>query len=635
MRSLTTLTRAISFLLVTPLCVLPAVPQQDSQELKHESLTLNPSNEGDAPKTIVHKTDAELQASAITRVEPIYPAIAAWAGVSGAVIVQVLINRDGDVIDAKAASGHALLRNAAATAVRDWKFKPSESKGKPVKVDGTLTVKFSENQQPASKNDDDDLEKAKAAVQALPSSPEANFWLATEYVDDEQNQEAVKAFNKAIEFKPDYEEAYLGLIELYKQSKATEDVLRTYQHALEALPKSLTLLNGQARAFSDAKRYSDAVDALKRALEINPDDSNNLHSLAWNYMQLHRYEDALSTINDELKITPNSPGAYHNLGWTYNMMKRYDDAISSYQKIIDMKTSYYKLNSVYREMGIALIRSNRPTEAIDALKQAIELKGDDLPGVYCGLAAAYLNAQRMDEAVEALKKGVQERPKDSCLYNNLGAISLKAKKPEEAEPYFRKAIEVAPNEIEGYGNLATALMQRKKEADAETVLRQGIKSVPDAVSLRVYLGSVLSRTKRWTEAEAQFKEVLRLDPNNAAALNDYGYYLVERNERLNEALDMIQRSVNARPDYGPSLDSLGWAYFKLGRLDEAERYLTKALQGTYKSPAVYEHLGDVYEKQGHRELSIGMWQKALAMNPPEENAKRLKAKLSGEPPKQK
>ena len=72
----------------------------------------------------------------------------------------------------------------------------------------------------------------------------------------------------------------------------------------------------------------------------------------------------------------------------------------------------------------------------------------------------------------------------------------------------------------------------------------------------------------------------------------------------------------------------------MNRLDEAERYLTKAL-GSYKSSAVYEHLGDVYEKQGHRELSIGMWQKALAMNPPAEDTNRLKAKLSGEPPKQK
>ena len=86
----------------------------------------------------------------ITRVEPIYPALAAWEGVSGVVTVHVLINQDGDVIDANALSGHALLRNAAATAVRDWKFKPAESKGKPVKVDGTLTVSLSNNYMPPS-----------------------------------------------------------------------------------------------------------------------------------------------------------------------------------------------------------------------------------------------------------------------------------------------------------------------------------------------------------------------------------------------------------------------------------------------------------------------------------------------------
>lgn len=624
MKSLTFLMKAAALLMImTPSFVFAATSQQD-----------NDVKEAEAPKTIIHKSTAELEASAITRVEPICPAVAKWAGVTAMVMVRVLISPDGDVIDAIGVSGHALLKNAAATAVRDWKFKSAESKGKPVKVDGMLAVRFSIEQQPAINKNEDNLEKAKAAVQAFPNSPEANFWLATEYVDDEQNREAVKAFNTAIEFKPDYQEAYVALIELYRGSKATEDVLRTYQHAIDFIPKSLTLLRGQAEALGDAKRYDDAVDVIKRALEINPDDSSNLHLLAWYYLQLRRFEDAISTTAEELKINPNYPAAYHNLGWAYYQMKRYEDAIATYQKIIDFKTAYFQLNKVYREMGWAMLQSNRANDAVDAFNHAIELKGD-LPDVYCGLGAAYLTAQRIDEAVDSLKKGLQERPKDSCIFNYLGIISMRMRKPEEAQPYFRKAIENAPDKVDGYGYLASLLMEQNKPAEAEAVVRQGIKSVRQAVPLQVLLGSLLTKANKWADAEAQFKEVLRLDPNNVSALNDYGYHLVERNERLNDALEMIQRAVNAHPDFGPYLDSLGWAYFKLGRLDDAERYLNKALQGPYKSPVAYEHLGDIYEKQGHRELSIGMWQKALAMNPPAEDANRLKTKLRGESPKQK
>ena len=152
--------------------------------------------------------------------------------------------------------------------------------------------------------------------------------------------------------------------------------------------------------------------------------------------------------------------------------------------------------------------------------------------------------------------------------------------------------------------------------------------------LRVMLGSALTKTN-WSEAEALLKEALRTEPDNALALNDYGYFLVERGERLDEALKMIQRAVDMAPDNGAFLDSLGWAHFKLGHLDEAEQCLDKALKGPYKSPVLYEHLGDIYEKQGRRELSLGMWQKALSMNPPPENANRLKAKLNPESPNKK
>jgi TonB family protein len=595
-------------------------PQQD-----------NPTQEPDAPERIIHMRPPELEAAVTSRVEPIHPAVATWAGISGSVMVQVLVNQQGDVISATPVTGHPLLRNAAATAARDWKFKPAEADGKPVKMDGMVTIGFlSMTFQPGSMSKVEDVDKAKAAVQGFPDSPEAYFWLATSYADDDQNKDAVKAFNKAIELKPSYEEAYEELIKLYEESKATADVLRTYQQAVENNPNSLTLLTGQARALSDAKRYADAVDVMRRALDINPDDTNALHLLAWDFMQLKRFDEAVTTIKEELKITPTYPGALHNLGWSYYMMKRYDDAIATYQKIINLKTPYPGMSGVYREMGLALLQSNRTTESIDAFNHAIELKGE-VPDVYCGLAAAYLRDARIDEALESLKKGVQERPKDSCIYANLGAINVRMGKLQEAEPYFRKAIELSPDRVLGYGNLASTLRLQKKDAEAESVLRQGIKSIVDNAPLRVMLGSLLSRTK-WSEAEAQFKEVLRVDPNNAPALNDYGYYLAVRGERLNEALEMTQRAVNAAPDNSAYLDSLGWAYFKLGRLEEAERYLNKALQGSYKSSEMYEHLGDIYEKEGHRELSIEMWQKALALNPPAEDAKRLKAKLHPDSP---
>ncbi len=118
-------------------------------------------------------------------------------------------------------------------------------------------------------------------------------------------------------------------------------------------------------------------------------------------------------------------------------------------------------------------------------------------------------------------------------------------------------------------------------------------------------------------------------PNDATALNNLGYFLIERNERLNEALEMIQRAVRQDPTNASYLDSLGWAYFKLGRLEEAEKYLADAARRSQTSATIHEHLGDLYQKQGKLDQARRAWQKALALSTEPAETARLKAKLNG------
>jgi Flp pilus assembly protein TadD len=206
---------------------------------------------------------------------------------------------------------------------------------------------------------------------------------------------------------------------------------------------------------------------------------------------------------------------------------------------------------------------------------------------------------------------------------------------KEAEQSVRKALELDPDKVEGYPILAGILIAQKKNAEAELVMQKAVKLAPDNIQTRIAYGSILGQLNKRVEAEAEYREVLRLDPNNARALNNLGYSMVERNVKLDEALAIIQKAVDAAPDNSSFLDSLGWAYFKLGRFEEAERYINRALEGSYKSAAIYEHLGDVYVKQGKRELAVEAWKKALELSKIPDSTDRLKAKLSDEPEKKK
>jgi predicted Zn-dependent protease len=131
----------------------------------------------------------------------------------------------------------------------------------------------------------------------------------------------------------------------------------------------------------------------------------------------------------------------------------------------------------------------------------------------------------------------------------------------------------------------------------------------------------------YAAAESTLREILRQTPGNPIALNNLGYVLVERNERLTEALTLIQKAIRIDPTNPSYLDSLGWANFRLGNLEEAERNLRNAARIDYASATIQEHLGDVYDKQGKQQQARSFWQRALDLSTNEADANRIRIKL--------
>ncbi|MDH2326479.1 tetratricopeptide repeat protein [Cereibacter sp. SYSU M97828] len=132
---------------------------------------------------------------------------------------------------------------------------------------------------------------------------------------------------------------------------------------------------------------------------------------------------------------------------------------------------------------------------------------------------------------------------------------------------------------------------------------------------------------QWDEAEADLRQALALDPEQPHVLNYLGYSLVEQGRELPEALDMIERAVAARPDSGAIQDSLAWAFFKLGRFDEAVAPMEKAAQLEPEDAILTDHLGDVYWAVGRKTEARFQWRRALSFEPEEALETRIKRKL--------
>lgn len=141
-------------------------------------------------------------------------------------------------------------------------------------------------------------------------------------------------------------------------------------------------------------------------------------------------------------------------------------------------------------------------------------------------------------------------------------------------------------------------------------------------------GITSERMGNWAEAEADFRAALELQPGHPSILNYLGYSLVERREKLDEALDMIGRAVDAQPNSGAIVDSLAWVLYRLGRYDEAIVHMIRAAELEPLDPIISDHLGDVLWAVGREAEARFQWQRALSFGPEETDAVRIRAKLA-------
>jgi tetratricopeptide (TPR) repeat protein len=137
----------------------------------------------------------------------------------------------------------------------------------------------------------------------------------------------------------------------------------------------------------------------------------------------------------------------------------------------------------------------------------------------------------------------------------------------------------------------------------------------------------LERSGQWGRAETDLKRALELQPEQPLVLNYLGYSWIDRGEHLDEALKMVERAVQFRPNDGYIVDSLGWAHYRLGDYGKAAEILERAVEMKPQDPTINDHLGDAYWQSGRQAEAKAQWQRALLFNPEAGEVKTIEAKL--------
>ena len=181
-------------------------------------------------------------------------------------------------------------------------------------------------------------------------------------------------------------------------------------------------------------------------------------------------------------------------------------------------------------------------------------------------AYAYLRLEQPDRAAALLEQGRELLPKEVRILRLLALAYRDLERPDDAIAALETAADIEPENHEIRYELAETLEKASRYDEAKALFEEIVAQYPDNIDYLFGLASCVEQSGDFEAAVAHFEILLQKDPDNALALNYLGYIFAEKGIRLQEAAQMLERAVAQEPENGAFLDSLGWAYYKLGRL---------------------------------------------------------------------
>jgi tetratricopeptide (TPR) repeat protein len=161
---------------------------------------------------------------------------------------------------------------------------------------------------------------------------------------------------------------------------------------------------------------------------------------------------------------------------------------------------------------------------------------------------------------------------------------------------------------------AQLLREAKRIDDAYQLLQQGLVKLPNQADLLYETAMLADKLGHYDEFERLLRKLIQLNPENAHAYNALGYSLLERNLRVAEAVVLVEKALQLAPDDIAIIDSVGWGYYRAGKLEESVQMLRRAFAGN-PNPEIASHLGEVLWVRGDKEEAKQIWQSSLKTNP--------------------
>jgi tetratricopeptide (TPR) repeat protein len=446
----------------------------------------------------------------------------------------------------------------------------------------------------------------------------------------------------------------LGLVlgGVYTALEEKSAARQTYEAVLKEHPKSEEACVFLAKALGLESKYKQAHSLLDKCNRASPDKAMYIYFKGKLYAVQGKVDLAREQFKRALKVNPNYHQAALALGMMLEEKEKYKDAISLYKKFLDANPMSYPVLSRIVQVMFA---SQELNGVIPFAERLASLDSTDL-NLKVRLGILYTDAKRFDDAKGVFKEILAAVPDSDKVLYYLGALHQQTSDFDNAVEFFSRVPSSSALFEESNLQIAEILMVRardemrlgrteaterftsfvhksievhsKLKVDLTLVLTNFYESVSnyskaiDSLSSikgfdgyteghDYYLASLYEKTNEVGRARDLIRGILKLNPDNAHALNFLGYSLLEREEDMDEAFKLISRAVEIMPDDGYIRDSMGWFYYKVGKYDLALKELKRAWELVKTDVVITKHLAMTYQSMQRFELAKKFYMEAL------------------------
>ena len=469
------------------------------------------------------------------------------------------------------------------------------------------------------------LSAAKRWVELAPDNPEARQTLAILYIRNGQSDQAVPHLEYMVEYvnqaaKGEEGRGFLVVGATLAKEKDVDAALEAMQHLLERHPDSAQAHFAYANLALSAQRFQLAADESKKALALDPDHIEARTVRARALLQLGNDTLALEEMKSAVKANPESRELRVNYGRMLVQAKEYQQARAVFEELLEEQPDNTDL--LYM-LGLLNLQDQQYEAAEQTFKRLVDTGKRKNEGYYYLGRVAEVREQHKDATDYYLKVGEGDYFLDAQI--RVADTYLKLGSLEKARTHLknlREEIADSDTTIKLYLAEGQLLREAGRFHEGMAVYNRALTEHPSNGDLLYARALMAEKLDRIDLLEADLRAILADDPDNATALNALGYTLADRNERIPEAYEYIQRALEARPD-----DPMGWVQYRMGNYTEAEQYLRKAY-GLLQDAEIAGHLSEIIWVQGNKAEARDLLKRALEKDPEHGYLLKLKHRFS-------